>query len=374
MGASSSDGRYVAFYTDSTNLIPGSSLFDILLRDRLTAQTVLVSSDANGVPGNSTSQQAAVSGDGRYVAFSSFASNLVPGDTNQRPDVFLKDLQTGSIERVSVASDGSQGNDGSFAPAISADGRYVAFVSMASNFYSGDSPESWDIFVHDRQTGQTVHVGSGGNFDEGPSISGDGRYVAFASNGTIVVYDGQTGQSRIASVANDGTPGNGASDYPSISADGRYVAFSSVAMNLVSGDTNGVRDVFVRDLLLGTTTRASIATDGTQSNGEVPDMERPGISGDGRFITFTSAASNLVQGDMNGVLDTFIHDMTTGQTRRVSLSSAGIEANGASGDNVLVSVSSNGNYVVFTSVASNLVPEDTNGFMDVFASPNPLAP
>lgn len=373
-GNASSDGRYVVFHSDATNLVSGATQGDIFRRDRLTSQAVLVSCDLNGIPGNNLSQQPAISGDGRYVAFSSFASNLIPGDTNNTTDIFVKDLQTGAIEPISVASDGIQGNSGSFGPSISADGRYVAFVSMASNFYLGDSINSWDIFIRDRQTGQTQHIGSGGNFDEGPSISADGRHVAFASYGVIDVYDRQTGQTHIASVATNGTPADTSSDYPSISWDGRYVAFTSVATNLVVGDTNGVRDVFVHDLQLGITTRASVASSGAEGNGQVADIEYPGISSDGRFVAFTSTASNLVTGDFNGVSDTFVRDMVTGQTTRVSVSSGGSEANGASGDSVRVSISSNGKYVVFTSAASNLVTGDSNGFGDVFIASNPFVP
>jgi len=372
MGFSSSDGRYVVFHSGATNLFPGATSGDILMRDRLASRTALVSSDLTGTPGNLSSQQPAISGDDRFVTFSSFASNLVPGDTNGEPDVFIKDLQAGAIERISVDSSGNQGNGGSFAPSISSDGRYVAFVSMASNFFPGDSQSSWDIFIRDRQSGQTEHVGSGGNFDNGPSISGEGRLVAFPSSGQVFVYDRQTGQSSIVSVAADGTPGNNASDYPSFSEDGRYVAFTSVATNLLPGDTNGVRDVFVRDIQTGTTTRVSVASNGVEGNAPVSDLEKPGISGNGRFVAFTSAATNLVSDDFSGFSDAFIHDMATGQTRRVSVSSGGMEANGESGDSVLVSVSSNGNYVVFASAASNLVSGDTNNFGDVFIAPNPF--
>ncbi len=374
MGSSSSDGRYVAFYSGATNLYPGATAGDILLRDRLTSLTTLVSSDLNGSPGNLTSQQPAISGDDRFVVFSSFASNLVPSDTNDNSDIFIKDLQTGAIERVSVATDGSEGDEGSFAPSISADGRFVAFESFASNFFSGDTPANSDIFVRDRQSHQTEHIGSGGAFDNGPCLSGDGRYVAFSSFGQLVVYDRQTQQSTIASLAPDDAFGNGESGYPSCSGDGRYIAFTSVATNLVAGDSNGVRDVFVRDMRTATTTRVSVASDATEGNAAVPDSEKPGLSSDGRFVAFTSAASNLVAGDLNGVADAFVHDVTTGATERVSVSSGGVEANGGSGDFVLVSVSANGSYVVLSSFASNLVAGDSNNFGDVFVAPNPFVP
>jgi Tol biopolymer transport system component len=400
MGAISLDGRYVVYRNNATDLYTGVIKGNILLRDRLTSQTILVSSDKTGISGNQSSQQPVLSGDGSYIAFSSFASNLVPGDTNGTADVFVKNVLTGNIERVSVASDGSQGDGENYAPSISADGRYVAFLSTASNFFPGDSASSWDIFIHDRQTGQTKHVDSGvhgGDSNNGPSISGDGRYVAYAKtviespiftsdpfySGThVFIYDQQTGGYDCASnYYVDGTlgllffSGDGASGYPSISGNGRYVAYTSLATNLVSGDTNGVRDVFVydRSLIFNTQIpRVSVASDGTQGNGAVTDLERPSISSDGRFVAFSSSASNLMPTDTNGFPDTFVHDMATGQTLRVSVSASGLEANGSSSDGVLVSISANGGYVVFSSGASNLVPGDTNGYWDVFVAPNPL--
>jgi Tol biopolymer transport system component len=175
----------------------------------------------------------------------------------------------GTTTRVSVASNGAQGNGDSFSSSISADGRYVAFHSIASNLVSGDTNGAWDVFVHDRQSGQTTRV----------------------------------------SAASNGAQGNGDSESPSISADGRYVAFSSDASNLVSGDTNGAWDVFVHDRQSGQTTRVSAASNGAQGNG---DSESPSISADGRYVAFSSDASNLVSGDTNGAWDVFVHDRQSG--------------------------------------------------------------
>ena len=199
------------------------------------------------------------------MAFAGGSPNLVPGDTNSNFDIFVHDRQTGQTTRVSVASDGTQGTGGqSLNPSISADGRYVAFMSYADNLVPGTY--NWDsIFVHDRQTGQTTRV----------------------------------------SIASDSTPANGQSSSPSISADGRYVAFSSKATNLVSDDTNGQSDIFVHDRQTGQTTRVSVASDGTQVNF---DSGQPSISAGGRYVAFGSSATNVVPGDTNGVSDIFVHD------------------------------------------------------------------
>jgi Tol biopolymer transport system component len=315
------------------------------------------------------------------VAFLSYASDLVDGDTNGRADVFVHDRQTRETTRVSVASDGGQGNDNSYSYSssiISADGHYVAFQSDASNLVGGDINSAEDVFVHDRQTGQTTRVsvasdGTQGNgSSEYPSISADGRYVAFDSvasnlvggdtNGAedIFVHDRQTGETTRVSVVSDGSEGNEGSVVSSISADGRYVAFTSYASNLVGGDTNSTYDVFVHDQQTGETTRVSVASDGSEGNeGSIESS----ISADGRYVAFQSWASNLVGGDTNGTHDIFVHDRQTGETACVSVASDGSEGNNAS---IRPSISTDGRYVAFYSYASNLVSGDTNGYQDVF--------
>ena len=225
----------------------------------------------------------------------------------------------GVTTRASVASDGTQGNDDSWSSALSADGRYVAFQSAAGNLVAGDTNGTWDIFVRDRTTGATTRV----------------------------------------SVASDGTQGNSASSAPVLSADGRTVAFYSSASNLVVGDT-GWADVFVRDLTTGVTRRVSVASDGSQANS---DSVIPALSADGRYVAFVSLASNLVAGDTNGQSDVFVRDLAMGQTVRVSFASDGAQANGWSRS---PTISADGRYVAFTSTASNLVPGDTNTVEDVF--------
>ena len=378
--AISVDGRYVAFGSSSTNLVAGDTngYSDVFVHDRQTGETTRISIASDGTQANANSYRPFISADGRYVAFTSRATNLVSGDTNGFPDVFVHDLQTGETSRDSIASDGTQGNNWSGSSYVSADGRYVAFDSNASNLVNEDTNGYFDSFVHDRQTGETTRISIASDGTQGnegsssPSISADGRYVAFHSfasnlvesdtNGysDVFVHDRQTGETTRISIASDGTQGNEGSSSPSISADGRYVAFHSFASNLVESDTNGAVDVFVHDMQTGETSRDSIASDGTQGNSQ---SDNPSISADGRYVAFESNASNLVYEDTNVVYDVFVHDSQTGETSRVSIASDGTQGNSAS---VETSISADGGYVAFLSYASNLVNGDTNGVKDVF--------
>lgn len=378
--AISADGRYVAFRSYAGNLVPGdtNAASDVFVRDRQTGQTARVSVDSAGAQANSTSWAPALSADGRYVAFVSRASNLVAGDTNGFPDVFVHDRQTGQTERVSVASSGAAGNDGSYEPALSADGMLVAFESRASNLATGDTNGKSDVFVHDRQTGQTARVsvdsaGAQGSGASGlPAISADGRWVAFDSdaadlvaadgNGVrdVFLHDRQTGSTVRVSVNTPGAEGNGASAAPALGAGGDFVAFHSSATNLVLHDRNGQDDVFVHDLRSGKTGRVSVDSQGGQGNRGSND---PAISADGRFVAFRSGATDLVAGDGNGCVDVFVHDFRSGQTRRVSVSSHGAEGDDSSFG---PAVSSDARFVAFYSYAKTLVPRDSNDTRDVF--------
>jgi Tol biopolymer transport system component len=321
----SADGRYIAFSSLATNLVPGDDInndWDVFVYDRQACQTIRVSIATGGEPGNYQSYLGGLSGDGRFVAFASVSTNLVPDDTNNVWDIFVHDRLTGQTSRVSVASDGTQANGGSESPVISGDGRFVAFVSDASNLVPDDTNGDYDVFVHDRVTGETSRV----------------------------------------SVASDGAQSNAEQAMIAISADGRFVAFVSDAGNLVSGDTNGWADIFVRDRLKGQTSRVSVASDGTQHNGFI--AQTPSISADGRFVAFASDGSNLVLDDTNDVQDVFLHDRLTGQTSLVSVASNGAQAIGS--DSLLTSMSADGRFVAFNSYASGLVPEDTKGFANVY--------
>lgn len=367
-------------------------------------ETERVSVASDGTQGNSLSfdSTSAISADGRFVTFQSFASNLVPGDTNGVPDVFVHDRATGLTERVSVASDGTQANGTSRAAVISADGRYVAFVSEALNLVPGQTDRCFlpcrDVFVHDRETGTTERVSVTSNGAEAndrshtPSISADGRYVAFSSeasnlvpddtNGAedVFVHDHETGFTELVSVATDGTQGDagtiqGTSQNPCISADGRSVGFESFATNFAANDIKEWWDVFVHDRFTGTTELVSVASDGTPGNGGVLNASSNSgdcsISADGRYVAFFSFAMNLVPGDTNRWWDAFVHDRETGITERVSVASDGSQAPrpaDISQDTTVPrpAISADGRYVAFQSFAPTLVPGDTNEVYDVF--------
>lgn len=421
------DGSYITFPSSASNLVDGDTngSGDIFIHDQTTGQTARVSIASDGTEGNSGSGFPSISANGRYVAFYSFSNNLVPGDTNNVcdgngdgvynencGDVFVHDRLTEQTKRVSLASNGVQGNgiSGESGLEISADGRYVAFSSGASNLVSGDNnnyclakdgtpaANCEDVFVHDTQTGQTTRISVASDGTEGnqasyaPSISADGRFIAFYSGASnlvpndsnnhsdIFVHDIQTGQTTLVSINADGTPGNSDSggflDDLSISADGRYVAFRSYASNLVNGDTNDTVDIFVYDRQTGQTTRASVASDGSEGNGQ-SGFFGVSISADGRYVAFYSEASNLVPGDMNDYCDEYgnpggnlncpdilIHDMQTGQTELVSVDSNGAQGNGYG--SWYPSISADGKFVSFASISSDLVPGDTNAAWDVF--------
>ncbi len=381
-----------ALVAADTNAVP-----DIYVRD-LAHQTVTrVSVSSTGQQANGRSNGPVISRNGRFVAFVSIADNLVPGDTNGLPDVFVHDRQTGDIERVSVSSTGQQGNSSSASTglSISADGRFVAFVSSATNLIPEGTAAASNVYVRDRQTGTTeiVSVSSTGQqgssicdffgctlpVSDTSSISADGRYVAFESNARnlvpndsnnqfdVFLRDRQTGTTERVSLSNTGfqiTRG----ESPSISDDGRYVAFQSDYLFPTIQ-----MDVFVRDRQAHTTQRVSISTGDTGGNN---NSFTPGISPDGRFVAFQSLASNLVPSDTNGGTDVFLRDRLLGTTERVNVTNSGGEAGGLGGGALSRPSISRGGSVVFNSQDAQLVPLDTNGLSDVFirTKPSPKRP
>jgi Tol biopolymer transport system component len=391
----SADGRYVAFASDATNLVKGDTngVTDIFVRDLVKKTTTRVSVSSQGKEANKASYWPFISSDGRYVTFTSDADNLDALDDNGVGDVFVHDMHTGETKMISRALDGSSGNDLSFWSSISSDGRYVAFMSNATDLVQSDLNDSWDIFLCDRQTGiiSLVSMGYDGSQansqSEYPVISADGRYVAFASDATNIIagdtngyrdvfeFNRETGKTIRVSVATDGTQADAGTQafVISISSDGQFVAFPSLATNLVLNDTNKAWDIFVHDRDKGETTRVSVSSDGQQANA---GSYGASISSDGRYVAFGSNATNLVQDDLNGVMDVFVHDRQTGLTERVSVATDGAEGNAASGFTLIAPngidfaygslISADGNTVAFMSNASNLVPEDTNASQDIF--------
>jgi archaellum component FlaF (FlaF/FlaG flagellin family) len=390
--AISANGRYVTYNSDASNLVPGDTneASDIFVFDRQTRATERVSVASDGTEANGGSGfDYDISADGRYVAYWSDASNLVPADTNGFADVFVFDRQTSTTERVSIASSGTEANQTSFFPAISDDGRYVTFESIASNLIPGDTNGAVDVFVFDRETNTTERISVASNGTQGdhhsrsPAISADGRYVTFESEATnlvpgdtneandVFVFDRETHTTTRVSVASDGTQANSFSWFePAISGDGRYVTFESLATNLVPGDTNEANDVFVFDRETHTTTRVSVASDGTEGNGPA-GSGIPAISANGRYVTYVGASTNLIPGDTNDTADVFVFDRETHTTTRVSIASDGAQSNGFSS---LPDISADGRSMVYVSEATNLVPGDTNGTQDVFVVQMEVAP
>ncbi len=325
----SSDGRYVAFTSSASTLVAGDTngVTDVFVADRTSGTVRRVSESSLGAQGNAESREPSISADGRYVAFTSSSTTLVAGDTNGMADIFVSDLSSRAVSRVSVANGGAQGDAHSFFPALSADGRYVTFTSNATTLVPVDTNNSSDIFVVDRTSGSVSLVsveadGTQGNDTSQDSvISADGRYVAFASYAftsvpmdfnvkkDVFVKDLTSGSLSRVSANAQGVEGDGSSDYMSISADGRHIAFLSDAANLVPGDTNAATDVFVADRTLGGVIRASVANDGSQS---ATRSVAGYISGDGQHVPFVTDAANLVPGDTGGFYDVFVRNVGPG--------------------------------------------------------------
>jgi Tol biopolymer transport system component len=342
----SAAGRFVAFESSASNLVAGDTngTRDVFVRDRTNGTTERVSVATGGAQGNSFSGDPAISADGRFVAFASAATNLVNDDTNNTADIFVRDRTTGTTTLVVFSTGGGRANCSSYMPAISADGRYVAYGSCATNLVSGANLN--DIYLRDRISGRTEQVGVGLGNSFHPSISADGRYVAFERNTSDVgtfVRDRINGSIERVDVAPGGGPNNANSGggRPMISADGRFVAFVSSASNLITGDTNRTSDVYVRDRALVATERVSLTQAGSEGNSF---SNNPAISADGRFVAFTSAATNMVTGDTNAVNDVFVRDRGTIAEKTISVSDAAVsEGNpqlsvGGTGNNLIKSL------------------------------------
>lgn len=375
----STDGNRVAFGSSARNLVRGDDDggSDLFVRTRSTGRTVLVDLGWDGEQSTGPSRVNELSRTGRYVAYDSAAADLVPNDTNDQYDIFVRDLRRQRSERVSVSSSGEQANSYSNLPAISSSGRFVAYTSYATNLVPDDTNGGLDVFLRDRREDTTTRVseGEGGVQAAGESasavISANGRVICYVSNadnltpdedneyGGIFCVDRIAGVPELVSHTFDGSP---IGYYPvlgGVSAGGRYVVFSSLADNIVADDTNEVADVFVRDLRTDTTRLVSVTSSGEQADAE---SFWPSISDDGAVVSFDSLASNLVGDDTNGKYDVYVHRLDTGRTRRASVSTAGAQGNLAS---LVSNLSGDGRFVVFNTGATNLVPGDTNGAADV---------
>lgn len=414
----SDDGRFVAFQSYSTNLVPNDTngVPDIFVKDMWTGEIRRVSVATGGIEANNApcgsslggSYHPQISGNGRFVVFSSCATNLVSGDTNGVEDIFLHDLQTGTTVRVSRNVSGAQATVSSHEPDISTDGRYVVFLSGGANPLDGNDsngspicPHRINVFLRDMQTGATVRVSRGittqadphgcmnGNAGE-TDISGDGRYVFWSANTTNVVSgccpstqiykrDLQTGFTAVVSVSNTGAVGNNDSGSGvcngnftkrnfSVSYDGRYVVFSSQASNLVDNDTNGLTDIFLRDTQTGTTERVNLNNFGEQTT-QTPSVGgnscAPAVSDDARFVAFVSVANNLDDDDDFALWDVFLRDRALGVTQKITRGPH-ISPEFSTGNSVASTISSNGRYIAFQSLSAVLVPNDTNRVTDIF--------
>lgn len=386
-GIVSANGRYVVFQSSATNLVPGdgNGIQDVFLKDTQTGAISRVSTSSSGSEANGASFARDISADGRYILFQSAATNLVAGDTNGLADMFIKDIQTEIVSRVSTTSASTQAdgtNDG--VAALSSDGHYVAFSSFAQNLVSGDANGTTDVFIKDTQTGSISRVSTGatGSEADGASqvtdISSDGRYVVFKSNATnlvagdtgatdIFVKDTQTGAITRVSTDMAGAQADADSNDARVSSSGRYIVFASEATNLVAGDTNSASDIFLKDIQTGAISLVSASALGTQANaGSYIGMD---VSADGRYVVFVSDATNLIFGDTNGTRDVFVKDTQTGNIGRISRTSSGGEVNGASDT---PTITADGKYVVFQSTGTNVVAGDISAASSVFYVSNPL--
>ncbi|MBY0274236.1 hypothetical protein K2Z84_02755 [Candidatus Binatia bacterium] len=397
------DGRYVAFLSASSDLVPDDTNFsdDIFLHDNLTGTTERGNLTTGGFQTYIGGTGFGVSADGRFVAFGTFVG-LVPEDTNGNADVYVHDRLLDTTELVSGAINGGSGSGGppfilsTDVESISADGRFVLFYSYYENLVPDDTNLDYDLFVRDRLLNTTERVNvhdDGGQSSIGTflgTISADGRYVVFPSwealvpndtnnTGDVYVRDRLLQRTELVSVTTDGAQSgtySGLTGSFDISDDGRFVLFGTEAP-LVPADTNGVRDLYVRDRQLGITELVSVATGGVPLPTGPSDGVNGGLSGslsgDGRYVGFTAPdEADAVPGDSNGFLDAFVYDRQTGITQRVSLDANGGQLNGDAKRPV---VSNDGTIVAFQSTASNLVAGDTNGVLDAYVrAPNLVNP
>lgn len=379
----SSNGKFVAFASDASNLVSSdtNNKVDIFLKEIKTNKVIRVSVASDGVEANNGSSNPAVSRDGRYITFSSEASNLVDNDTNNTADIFVYDTKLHNIQRITKAHDQSELNGWSSSPEISANGRFITYFSLATNAVPGDDQDYADIFLFDTKYHTTTLISTSLNkglangnsgLSGGPDVSDDGRFVVFESNASnlvpsdtngaindVFIRDTTANKTRLVSQTPEGNQGDSDSYWPTISGDGRRIAFGSQATNLITNDTNNVWDIYVRDFKHNTIERVSVTSADQQTNGE---SHHPDISDNGRYVSYFSAADNIVSGDSNLVWDVFAVDTKKMRTIRASTANDGTQ-----GDQISYwpTISNHGN-VAFSSDATTLVPNDTNNAIDIF--------
>lgn len=375
------DGRYIVFSSSASNLVANdtNNRRDIFLYDTLAETIEIVSRNTSGDLANGDSNEASISDDGRFVCFTSEATNLVVSDTNGVNDVFRRDVISSQTTRVSLGASAAEGNAASGNGCISGSGFVVAFESNATNLVIGDSNGVKDVFVRDLNNSLTTRVSvESGNFQvsgasANPCLSEDGRFVAFEASSPLVLSD-SNGSTDVyvwdltlqilsrASVGAAGEEADGFSVFPDISADGNLVVFSSRSTTF--GPTTTQTRIYLKNLTTGELAHVSLTNTGADGNG---NSEGPSISADGRYISFTSLASNLITGDTNAVDDIFVRDRTNATTGRVSVTSAGRQSAAPqfSYYSNLAPVTNDGR-VAFASAAADLVAGDTAGFNDVF--------
>ena len=326
--ALSADGNVVAFTTRATNLDPNdeNSKLDVYIHDRTSNTTERVSVGHAGELSDADAWEPSISGDGRVVAWVSGATNLTSRDTDTLYDVFVRDRDAASTVVASVDSAGKKQAAASYGTSLSADGSLVVFDSRAA-LASEDQNGENDIFLHNLRTGNTSLI----------------------------------------SVSSAEVQGSGYSSGARISADGNTVVFASRSTNLVANDTNDTEDLFVRDIVAGTTERVSVSSDDGESD-RFSSITDSSISANGRFVAFTSSAETLVSGDTNGETDVYVRDREAGETFRVNLTRTGGQANSFTED---AQISGDGRWVAFVSFATNLVPGDDNSMLDVFVAAVP---
>ncbi len=375
------NGRFVAFYSSASDLLsfPSGGSSKVVVRDMRRGRTALASHTPAGGEGNGGSSDPALSSNGRFVVFQSTASDLVDGDLAGHEDIFLSDMRSGVVSRVSTGFDGSEADGESYVygATISGNGRWVVFTSNATNLVDGvDTHGYYQVYLRDVRKGTTTLVSrsTGGSGAGGscfyPSISPNGRFVVYyanagdivagGSNGKFHIYlfDAKAGTSARVSIGLMGAIGDGDSYFPVVSNNGRFVAYDSNATNLVAGDVDVAMDAFLADRETGATVLL----------GRVGDTYQPSIAANGKSVVFYSDDPNLVAGDGNGTGDTYRYDAVDGTIERLSVDAAGVEGDG---DTYTFgpSLASNGRFVAVTTNATNLADDglvDGNGTYDVF--------